>query len=216
MNSTNRALNRAVVLVVGLLTLLAGAALVAIATIPAIRDGYRVSAPTLHDDFTTWFRSVPLFDTNTSWGWILVLAALAVVVVLLVTLVARQGRGRHDTLLREETTAHGATVISAAVAQQAIQHDLDGRPEILASHVFACRVRRASVLKVSVTCRRGVSPRLAAHVVEDTLSALDTLLGRQLPALIQVSGGFRARLSPRARSASSRIRTDETPKQPHA
>jgi len=201
MNNTNRALNRALILVVGLLTLLAGAALVAITTLPVIRADYRASAPRVHGELTGWFKTIPLAETGTSWGWILILAALVLIVVLLLIFIFRQGHGHDDTLLREDTTPGGATVIDSDVAEQAIQHDLDGRPELLASHVSTYRVRRTAVLKVSVTCRRGESPRQLAEQIENTLTALDTLLGRHIPALIQISGGFRARLSRRTRVA---------------
>jgi len=199
MNNTNRALNRAVVILVGLLALLVGAALLAIETIPAVRDGFRTTAPTIHGNLTGWFKTIPLFDTGTSWGWILILAALVLIVVLLLVFIFRQGHGHHDIVLREDNTPGGATVIDSDVAQQAIRHDLQGCPELLASRVSTYRVRGISVLKVSVTCRRGVSPRQVAQLIVNTLTALDALLGRQVPALIQISGGFRARVSHRTR-----------------
>lgn len=201
MNSTNRALNRALILAIGLLALLAGAALLAISTVPTIRGNYRAAAPEAHGDLTGWLATIPLARTGTSWGWVLTLAALVLIVVLLLIFIFRQGRGRYDTLLREDTTPSGATVIDSDVAEQAIQQDLDGRPELLSSHVSSYRVRRTPVLKVSVTCRRGESPRHVAEQIENTLTALDALLGQQIPALIQISGGFRARLSRRTRVA---------------
>lgn len=200
MNNTNRALNRAVIAVIGLLTLMVGAALAAVATIPAIRADYRMTAPSVHGALTRWLKTMPLFETGTSWGWIFTLAALAVIATLLLIFIFRQGHGQQDTLMREDTSAAGATVIDSDVAAQAIQHDLDGRPELLASHVSTYQVRRTPVLKVSVTCRRGISPRQAADLVENSLTALDALLGRQIPALIQISGGFRARLSRNTRA----------------
>jgi hypothetical protein len=195
MNNTNRALNRALVTVVGLIVLLAGAALLAVAIVPAVRVGYRATAPVVHGDVTGWLKTIPLYGTGTSWGWILVLAVLVLIVILLLVFIFRQGHGRDDTLLREDTTPEGTTVIDSAVAEQLIQQDLDGRPQFVASHVSTYRVRRTAVLKVSVTCRRGVSPREVTQLIESTLVALDAALGRQVPALIQISGGFRARLA---------------------
>lgn len=206
MNNTNRALNRAVVAVIGLLTLMVGAALAAVATVPAIRADYRMTAPGVRGALTSWLKARPLFETGTSWGWVLALVALAVIVALLLIFIFRQGHGQQDTLVREDTTSAGATVIDSDVAAHAIQHDLDGRPELLAAHVSTYQVRRIPVLKVSVTCRRGVSPRQVADLVENTLTALDALIGRQIPTLIQVSGGFRARLSRNTRASSRQLR----------
>jgi len=195
MNNTNRALNRILVAVIGILTLLVGAALVAIATLPAIRAGYRNTAPGIHGVVTGWLKTIPLFDTGSSWGWILLLALLVLITTLLLVFIFRQGHGHQDILLREDTTQAGTTVIDSNVAEQAIQDDLDGRPEFIASRVSTYQVRDTPVLKISVTCRRGVSPREVTTMIETTLVAFDALLGRQIPALIQISGGVRARLS---------------------
>jgi hypothetical protein len=195
MNNTNRALNRTFVAVIGLLTLLIGAALVTIGTIPTIRAGYQSTAPAIHGGITDWLKTIPLLDTGTSWGWVFVLALLVLIVTLLLVFIFRQGRAHHDILLREDTTPAGTTIIDSGVAEQTIQDDLHGRLEFLASRVSTYEVRGTPVLKISVTCRRGVSPREATTTIENTLTALDALLGRQVPALIQISGGFRSRLS---------------------
>lgn len=195
MNNTNRALNRILLAVIGLLTLLVGAALVAIATLPAIRAGYRSTAPDIHGAVTSWLKTMPLFDTGSSWGWIFVLALLLLIVIVLLVFIFRQGQGRQDILIKEDTTQAGTTIIDSAVAEHAIQDDLDGRPEFVASRVSTYQVRGTPVLKISVTCRRGVSPRDVTTMIETSLNAFDTLLGRQVPALLQISGGVRARLS---------------------
>lgn len=195
MNNTNRGLNRVLVTVIGLLTLLVGAGLVAITTLPDIRAGYRRAAPGIHSAITGWLKTVPLFDTGSSWGWIFILALLLLIVILLLVFIFRQGHGHHDILLREDTTQTGTTIIDSTVAEQAIQDDLDGRPEFIASRVSTYQVRGTPVLKISVTCRRGVSPRDVTTMIETTLRAFDALLGRQIPALLQISGGVRARLA---------------------
>jgi hypothetical protein len=195
MNNTNRVLNRTLIAIFGLLALLIGAALVAIGVLPAVRTGYRGSAPAVHGAITGWLKTIPPFDSGTSWGWILVLALLVLIVILLLVFIFRQGHGHHDTVFRENTTPAGTTIIDSDVAERTIQDDLDGRPEFVASRVSTYRVRGTPVLKISVTCRRGVSPRDVTTTIEKTLTALDALLGREVPALIQISGGFRARLS---------------------
>jgi hypothetical protein len=116
-------------------------------------------------------------------------------VIVLIVFIFRQGRGHTGTALVEPTSAHGTTIIDAAVAENALQDALDGRPEFISSHVSTYRVRRVPVLKVAVTCQRGVSPNDAAMLVEERLRAFDELLGRELPALIQIGGGFRSRVT---------------------
>lgn len=200
MNNTNRVLNRTLTVLIGLLALLVGAALVAIAVVPGIRENYRSTAPGVRDDITGWLKSTPLGSTGTSWGWILVLAALALIVVLLLVFIFRQGHGHHSIIYREQTSVAGTTVIDANVAEQLIQHDLDNHSEFVASRVSTYQVKRDPVLKISVTCRRGVSPRDVVTIVESSLGALDEVLGSQIPALIQISGGFRARVASSTRT----------------
>lgn len=194
MNNTNRALNRAFVLLCGLLLLAVGAAAAAVALIPAVRDGWQDAASAVDETVTTWLRQTPLADTGVSWIMPALLVVLVLVVILLAVFVLRQGHGRTGTALTAPTE-HGTTIIDATVAEHAVQNSLADRPEFIASHVSTYRVRRAAVLKVSVTCRRGVSPKDAASIVEEDLLALDELLGHELPALIRISGGFRARVT---------------------
>ena len=200
MNNTNRVVNRVLVAVIGVLCLALGAALVGIVSIGAIRDPYVENARDVHGVVTGWLKPTTVAQTSIPWGWILVLAVIAVVVIVMIVFVVRQGHGHHGTLLREETSPTGTTVIDSSVAESAVQQDIDGNTDFLASRVSTYRVRGVSVLKVSVTCRRGVSPRSAVTVVQRSLTGLDALLGREIPALIQVSGGFRARVAPRTRT----------------
>ncbi|WP_440708277.1 hypothetical protein [Herbiconiux sp. YIM B11900] len=195
MNSTNRAANRLLILLVGLLLLVVGAAAAAAVLIPVVRDGWKDATGQVTAQVFAWLQQTPLGDTGVSWIMpaLLVLAVLAV--ILLIAFIVRQGRGHTAVAVREDTSEHGATVVESAVAEQVLQDAIDGRPEFVASHVSTYRVKRTPVLKISVTCRRGVSPKDAADIVEDAVRALDLLLGRQLPALVQISGGFRARIT---------------------
>jgi len=197
MNNTNRGLNRTLIAVIGLLALVAGAGLIVVATDAAARGAFRKTGPAAAHHVASWLRSTPFSTANAdaSWEWILVLSVLVLIVVLLLVFIFRQGHGHDETLLREDTSDAGATIVDTRLAEQAIRADLEGVPEILASSVTSYRVRKTVVLKVSATCRRGASPRQVAHVIEQSLTALDDLLGYRAPALIQLSGGFRARLS---------------------
>lgn len=195
MNNTNRALNRLLIFFSGLLLVAVGGAATAVALVPAIRDWWTDATTSVSTQVTTWLRQTPLSDTGVSWIMPAILALLVIAVSLLIMFIARQGHGQTSIAVNEPTSENGTTIIDSTVAEHALQDALASRPEFIASHVSTYRVRRTPVLKVSVTCRRGVSPKDAATIVEDNLLAFDELLGRKLPALTQISGGFRSRLT---------------------
>lgn len=189
MNSTNRALNRAMILVVGLLALGSAAVLLAVNVLPAFRRGWQGTAPKVLQQVETFLRQ------NGNGILIGLVALLAVLIVLLLVFVFRQGHGHTGRLITAAVTENGQTEVSARVAKDALERYLSERPEFVASHVSAYLVRQRPTLKISVTCRRGVSPRDAVTAVRKGVDALDLLLGTQVPALLQVSGGFRSRVA---------------------
>ncbi|RFA12199.1 hypothetical protein B7R22_17380 [Subtercola boreus] len=201
MNSTNRGANRAVILLAGLLLLVVGLAGLAVGALPTVRSGFTDQAPGVLGTVTDALKATPLAGTGHSWLWIAAAAVAAVFIVLFVVFIARQGRGHTRELLAQTPTEHGRTVVDGSVAEQLLQDALSSRPELVGSHVSTYAVKGTSVLKVSVSCRRGVSPADAKDLVEEQLLALDALLGTSVPALIQVSGGFRVRTAGATRLA---------------
>lgn len=195
MNNTNRALNRLLIFFCGLLLLVVGAGAAAGVLVPAFRDWWKGATTGATVQVSTWLRQTPLGNTGVSWIMPAILLLLLITVIVLIAFITRQGHGHTGVAVYERSSETGTTIIDSAVPEHAIQDALSRRPEFVTSHVSTYRVRRTPVLKVSVTCRRGVSPKDAATIIEDKLRALDELLGRQLPALIQISGGFRANLT---------------------
>ncbi|MEF2978989.1 hypothetical protein [Subtercola sp. YIM 133946] len=195
MNSTNRAANRLVIGVTGLIILLLGAVALAVGLPTVIRDGWADGNATATRTLDGWLQQTPLGGPQTSWLWLVGLAALVLLAVLLVVFISRQGRGHTSLLLTEPATDDGQTVVESGLAEQVLQDALADRPEFITSNVSTYRVAKRSVLKVSVTCRRGISPQDVTTLISQQLRHLDALLGVQVPALIQVSGGFRARVS---------------------
>jgi len=193
MNNTNRGLNRTLIMVVGLVLLAAGALVLALSFVPAFGERWSDTAPQVSSSVSGVLVDTPLGDTGSSWLWIGVIVVLLVVAALLVAFIARQGRGHTRRLLTQPSTDNGSTVVESAVAEQLMTQSLADRPELVSSHVSTYRVRGASVLKISVTCRRGVSPTDVTTIINQRLRALDGLVGTEVPALIQISGGFRAR-----------------------
>ena len=199
MNNTNRALNRSVVVLAGLVLLTVGALLGLLAAQPMVQDAWTAAAETVRATVAGWLQATPLAGTERSWLWIVALLPLVAVVGMMFSFILRQGHGHSGHLISENTTVWGATQVDSAVAEQAIQHALGERPEFLSTRVSTYRVAREAVLKVSVTCRRGTSPTEVVRIVEQVLRAFDELLGRPIPTLLQISGGFRVRTSRTAR-----------------
>ena len=197
MNNTNRALNRTLLIVVGLVVAALGAAAVALATVPAIADAWREGAPGVLDAVSSALVATPFGDTGHSWLWIALVAVLLTAVLLLIRFIARQGHGRTGDLVSRETSATdaGRVSIDSAVAEQSLAAALASRPEIVASRVSTYRVGGRPVLKVSATARRGVSPRELTETIEGFIRSWDDLLGIEIPVLVQISGGFRTRVS---------------------
>lgn len=194
MNSTNRGLNRLLIVALGLVLLVVGAAAAVGAWLPGAKDTWTPIADSVNTQVTGWLQQTPLADTGSSWILIALVAVLVIGIILLLAFSFRQGNGRTGTIVSDRTADTGRTIVDVSVARDALSDALGARDEFLSTSVSAYDVRRTPVLKVSATCRRGVSPRDATAIVEQNLEALDALLGREIPVLVQLSGGFRARV----------------------
>ena len=208
MNSTNRVLNRGFIFLVGLLILATGTVLALVALVPVVRERWAAATKAVIDTVTRWLKATPLPEfagpLTGSWLWLLAIAAGALLIAALVVFSVRQGHGHTNRLASVNGNGNanantGAVTVEAKVAEHAIQDALANRPELVAAHVSTYLVKRQSALKVAITCRRGISPREASRIVNEVLVAFDELLGLQLPALVQISGGFRARTTTVAR-----------------
>lgn len=195
MNTTNRGLNRTVIFIVGLLLLLTGAAAILLAAAPPIASRWKHEAPTVSKGVDAFFATAPLFATGSSWLAVAAVAVLLILVALLIEFIIRQGNGHTSELFHDETTEHGSTIVKSTVAQSAIQDVLKDRDDLMSSNVTTYEIKGTNVLKISAAGRRGVSPKDIADSIENTLTALDKLLGFEVPALLQISGGFRAKVA---------------------
>lgn len=194
MNSTNRGLNRLLITATGLLLLAIGTAAAIGAWLPGAKDTWTPISEGVNTNVTGWLQQTPFPGADFSWLLIAVVAVLAIAIILLLVFALRQGQGRTGTIVSDRTPDTGRTIVDVSVARDALSDALGTRDEFLTTSVSAYDVKRTPVLKVSATCRRGVSPRDATAIVEQNLEALDALLGRQVPVLLQLSGGFRSRV----------------------
>ena len=195
MNDTNRGLNRFVVFLVGLVLLLAGAAVAVGALWPDVQQTVSDGA----SDATG-----PVTDALSGGQvWILWVTAAAclVLALLLVVFIVRQGGGRTSTLLdlSEAEGAHSPTgghvVVDARVAADVLEEALSSTPGVLAADVVAFRVKGENVLRVTVDARRGASPVDLRRAVDEAVARWDELLGTVTPVVVQINGGLRTQMS---------------------
>lgn len=198
MNATNRGVNRIVLMLVGLVLLVAGGAVVAVAVRPAAGDIWRSGASSA----TRWMREVDgqsrISDAATvSWFMLGMIAVLSLVVVVAVIVIARLGGGRSDAVIRVESGEgpQGPVTIRHGFASDAITRSLAAHDEILSCRVSARRVRGADVLHVSVTPRQNTSPVDVAAAVTRLVDNLATVTGEETPTLVSIRSGVRARLA---------------------
>jgi hypothetical protein len=201
MTSTNRALNRLLVILVGLVLLVAGVAVAAGAVLPDVRSTVSGAASDARG---------PASDAlSGGQPWILwVVAAAALVLILVLAWFAlRQGHGRTGTLLRrtpgEDATSPtgGSLVVDAAVAEQMLEEALGHDPSIVSVDVSAFEVRRGTVLRITAVARRGVSPMQVRRTIDAAVARWDAVLGTEVPVVIQIIGGLRSSMSSGTRLA---------------
>jgi len=194
MTNTNRALNRAVLGVLGLVLIIAGALTAAAGISTSIAAAWTRMGTQVWSWVQGQLMSARIPNTSTSWWTLAVLGALLVVAVLLIGWIASQGGGRSSRLGRHQESG-GTTTVEATLAGQAIKDELAGNEQILATTVQAWRSRGIDGLKVSVQARKGASPRDITLTIAELLSGLDALLGEQIPVLIRIKAGTRTRFA---------------------
>ncbi|WP_043675407.1 hypothetical protein [Clavibacter michiganensis] len=201
MTSTNRALNRLLVIVVGLVLLVVGAAVATGAALPDVQSTVSGAASDARG---------PVEDAlSGGQPWILwVVAAAALVLILVLAWFAlRQGHGRTGTLLRRApgdgagSPTGGSLVIDAKVAEQMLEETLGHDASIVSIDVSAFEVKRSTVLRITAVARRGVSPMQVRRTVDEAVARWDAVLGTEVPVVIQITGGLRSSMSSGTRLA---------------
>jgi hypothetical protein len=199
MNTTNRALNRLFVLVVGVLLLAAGALAVALAAVPAVATQWKRTSTALAGGGAPSWASAPAIGRATP----LVLGVIAIAVVLIVLLlvfIAKQGHGRTAAAL-EQRTGTSVARIDLAVPKALLEQHLQGRPELAGLRITAYEVRATPMLKITARCSRGASPAAVSAAIGDAIRDLEQIVGTDVPAFVQLTGGFRTGSASRPRVA---------------
>ena len=197
MNNTNRAVNRTILLILGLVLVVVGGGIIAGAVWLAAADTWTSVGSGAQDWAKQAWDATVIAGTSLTWLALGALAALALLVVLLIVLIVRSIHGRRRTSLRATGAESdlGRITVTEGFASDALKNALAEHDEILSARVTANDIKHQPVLHVSVTPRQNTSPLHVAETVERLVGNLGTLTGQQLTAYISIHTGLRARLA---------------------
>jgi hypothetical protein len=196
-NNTNRALNRTLLLIIGLLFLALGALGIAIMSWPTAADIWTSAGDGARSWLDQAIAASAIAGGALSWIGIGAVAAIVIVIVLLVVaLISIAGR-RSKTVFRSTGAQNplGRVTVTESFVSDAVKNSLATRDEILSAQVTANDIRTQPVLHVSVTPRQNTDPRELVDHVDRLLTNLATLTGRETATYVSIHTGLRARLA---------------------
>ena len=208
MNNTNRGLNRFGVFVFGLVLFAVGIAAVLAAALPEWSQAWKSVAGSVDEQAKTVIDSTTIAGLETSWLLIALPVICLVLIVVLIAFIVRHGRGQSAILVKSADGADalgGSVIVDGRVAEQAIQHALDTHPGLVSSDVSTFAVKGTPVLRITTNVRRGVSPQAVRSFVDETVAAWDSVLGREVPVLIQINAGLATRVAKATRVAPGTV-----------
>ncbi|MBP1240387.1 putative membrane protein [Frigoribacterium sp. PvP120] len=206
MTSSNRFLNRLLLVVVGVVALAVGAFLI-VATLPGgsgslggtVR-GWLADASSAVADAVA---ATPLDPSGAggadsmggaggaggagSWLAVALAALCLLLVIVFVVAAVAHGGGRTGRLVVHDEPA-GSIAISAAFAETAVADALSARRDVTSVHVSAWTVRGRPALKVRVRVTAGAAPAPVVAAASDVVRGLDRVLGEEVPVLVEVVG----------------------------
>ncbi len=197
MNNTNRALNRVLLLIIGLLFLAIGAVGIAIMSWPTATDIWTSAGENARSWLDQAIAATAIAGGSLSWiGIGAVVAILVVVVLLILALTSIAGR-RSKTAFRSTGAQNplGRVTVTESFVSDAVKNSLATRDEILSTQVTANDIRNTPVLHVSVTPRQNTDPREVVDHIDRLLTNLATLTGRDTETYVSIHTGLRARLA---------------------
>lgn len=193
-------MNRMLLGLLGVVLMAAGG-LAALQVVPAVARWWQAVAADLGQSLDGLLQRTTLTGQQDSWLWIVVALLMLLVVILMAVWVAGQGRGRSGTLAQDYTDggdgeeAAGRIIINGSVAEQALKAALQERSDLVNATVTTFEFGGEPALKVRVFPRPGVSAHEVAAEVTELVEALDLMVGRQTPVLINISAGARTRFT---------------------
>ncbi|MEI2277892.1 hypothetical protein OHC50_10520 [Paenarthrobacter ilicis] len=195
MRQTNRALNRLLLALLGIVLLGAGAALIAAGTIPGVATTWADIGKNVTEQVRTLATTAPLPEPVRSWWLVAGVVILLIGAVLGAAWLAAQGGGRTPRATEKSEGSDGRTVVDVGLISSAVQEALSGNRDVLASSVSAWETRRGTALKLRMEARQGTSPRELADTAEQLIKEIDAWLGHRMPVLVRITSGARAKVS---------------------
>ena len=197
MNHTNRALNRILLLLIGLILLGLGAFGATVTAWPTAAELWERAGSQTDTWLHQALEATRIAGTGVTWFGVGVVAAVLLVVVLLVLALTALIRRRTHTVVRSDRsqTPLGRVTITEAFAADAMTNALSDREEILSVQVTANEIRTRPVLHVAVTPRQNTDPRALVDDIDGLLANLAALTGQETDTYISLHSGLRARLA---------------------
>jgi len=208
MTTSNRFVNRLILILVGLVLAAVTAGLVLVAVSQPVRDavsafgsdqGAALVSRISPEDGTPWTGTAVL------WPLYAIVGVCLLGIVIALVLALAHGRGRTGTVLHDETSAEGGPAgsveFATGFAEDVLENALAGRGDLLDVTVSAYQHGSTTALKVRVLPRSGVSPRTVVDSVRTEVESLDRLLGVRLPVVLEVASSARAGFSKEDRVA---------------
>ncbi|MFJ4999079.1 hypothetical protein ACIP5T_13060 [Microbacterium sp. NPDC088619] len=197
MNNTNRALNRTLLLIIGLLFLGLGALGIAVMSWPTATDIWTSGGEGARSWLDQAIAATAIAGGSLSWIGIGAVAAILVVIVLLILALTSVAGRRSKTAFRSTGAQNplGRVTVTESFVSDAVKNSLATRGEILSAQVTANDIRHQPVLHVAVTPRQNTDPRELVDHVDRLLTNLATLTGRDTETYVSVHTGLRARLA---------------------
>ena len=195
MSHTNRALNRILLALAGLVLLAAGAATAAAGMLPDVAGGWAAAGSSLMDQAGTILASAPLPGPARSWWAVAGVAVLVLAAGLSIAWLASQGGGRTSRVGQESDGGRGTTVVETGLVSAAVKQALDGNRLVLGASVSAWETRGDTGLRLRLQARQGASPREIADTADELVQGIDALLGHPLPVLVRITSGTRTKVA---------------------
>ena len=185
MNATNRVLNRAVLLIAGLLLAAAGAAALLWAWRPD-RAQVVLSHVERSVDDALQGQSVTVLGSDIPVVLIAASVAALILAVALIIFVFARGRGSVHDVARIRAD-DGRTEVDRSVVDAVLSGALIACPDVVSARTGVFLVKGVRTVRLSVTVRQGASLGDVLAAAEQAIRDWDSLLGGETPILIHLT-----------------------------